>query len=285
MSFVAAVVPAGSAWAQGLPSLPPPSSDAPVPPPPPSSPPPGADESVPPSTPPPPPPVQYLEPPPGDESWSVERVRFRPPRNSLWLGARLGVQAYGGALFVNDLNAGSSETTGNFIRPGGALELDVGARIAYRYIPYVALEVGAARPGPRFEGIDTTVRTTFVGVGFRWVAGDLRSVAFASELSIGFRNFRASNSGGTYDLTGFELFRLGIGAEIRLAKRFTLSPMITFSDGVLTDTSGTVSYGPHQGDGMTGPPYVGSGNVPDFAQTNYFSFVLGCGAHFDLIGD
>jgi hypothetical protein len=284
-----AAPPAGVARAQAapLPNLPsPPGEPAPSPPAPPP-PPPGdyAGPEVAPGTPPPPPPVEYVRPPPGDESWSVERVPVHAPRNSLWLGARLGVLAYGGALFANDANTGAGETTGNFIHAAGALELNVGARIAYHYIPFLALELAAGRPGPRFDGIDTKVGTSFAGIGFRWVAGDVNSVAFASELSFGFRSFHASNGGDSWSLTGFEPLRLGLGVEIRLARRFTLTPMVTFSEGILTDTSGHVSYGPHQGDGMTGPAYAGDGTIPDFAQTNYYSFLIGCGAHFDLIGD
>jgi hypothetical protein len=78
---------------------------------------------------------------------------------------------------------------------------------------------------------------------------------------------------------------VGLGAEIRLTRRFTISPMITIAGGVLTDTSGNIAFGPHQGDGLTGPPFVGNGSIPDFSQTDYYAFVLGCGAHFDLIGD
>jgi hypothetical protein len=285
------------AWAQAggasLPPLPPPvdqpsSSPSPPAPPPPASPAPAGAPAPPDAAtglPPPPPTVVYVEPPPGSDGLSIERERSRAPRNSLWVGARLGVLAYAGGLYVNDPNTGTEETTGNFIQPGPAIELDVGARLARHYIPYFMFELGLGAAGRRFDGTDTHVSTTFYGIGLRYVAGDIDTVAFVSELSFGLRSFRASNDTESWSLTGFEPFRLGLGAEIRLTRRFTISPLVTIADGVLTDTSGNIAFGPHQGDGLTGPPFVGNGNVPDLATANYYAIVFGCGAHFDLIGD
>jgi hypothetical protein len=273
-----------------LPALPPPTDEPPPPPAPTSAPPPavplGPSEGagVPP-VPPAPPPVVYIEPPHGSDSLAFEHEPTHAPRNALWLGARLGVLAYGGGLYIDDPNAGTAETTGNFIRPGGALELNVGARLAHRYVPYLTFELGLGAAGRRFDGTDTRVSTTFAGIAFRYVAGDVNSVAFVSELAFGFRSFHARGDGESWSLTGFEPFRIGLGAEIRLTTRFTISPLVTISDGILTDTSGNVAFGPHQGDGLTGPPFVGNGSVPAVAQTNYYAIVFGCGAHFDLIGD
>lgn len=287
------------AWAQAggapLPTLPPPvdqPSSGPSPPAaaPPASPPPPAgtparSDAETSGLPAPPPAVVYVEPPPGSEGLSIEHERPRAPRDALWVGARLGVLAYGGGLYVNDPNAGTEETTGNFIEPGPAIELNVGARLARHYIPYVTYEIGLGGAGRRFDGTDTRVSTSFAGIGIRYVAGDVDTVAFVSELSFGFRSFHASNDTGSWSLTGFEPFRVGLGAEIRLTRRFTISPLITIADGVLTDTSGNIAFGPHQGDGLTGPPFVGNGNVPDLATANYYAVVFGCGAHFDLLGE
>jgi hypothetical protein len=271
-----------------LPALPPPADEPPPSPAPTSAPPPpgaplGPSEA--PGVPPAPPPVVYVQPPHGSDGLAYEHEPTHAPRNALWLGARLGVLAYGGGLYIDDPNAGTAETTGNFIRPGGALELNVGARLARRYIPYLTFELGLGAAGRRFDGTDTRVSTTFAGIAFRYVAGDVNSVAFVSELAFGFRSFHARGDGESWSLTGFEPFRIGLGAEIRLSTRFTISPLVTISDGILTDTSGNVAFGPRQGDGLTGPPFVGNGSVPDFAQTNYYAIVFGCGAHFDLIGD
>jgi hypothetical protein len=205
------------------------------------------------------------------------------PRYALWLGARVGVLGYGGAMYVDP--SGNNETTGNFIGNGLALELNVGARIERRYIPYLAVELGLVGPGHRFEGTSATAGTSFVGVGMRLLAGDVDNVSFASELSFGFRKMQVSNDTGTWSASGFEFLRLGLGADIRLANHFTLSPMLTVSGGTLTDTSGSIGFAPNQGDGQTGTPdNVNHGQIPPGSQSNYEAIVIGCGAHFDLFG-
>jgi hypothetical protein len=203
------------------------------------------------------------------------------PRYSLWVGGRAGILAYGGGVY-NDLS-GNVETTGNFVRSGLGLELDVGARIDKRYIPYVAVELGFVPPGRRFDS-DSSAKagTQFWGIGFRYVGGDVDVVGFASELSFGFRSFDVSNASGSWSARGFELFRLGFGAEIRINRRFAVSPMVTFSAGTLTDTSGHILFAPNQGDGQPGPPFQGNSAIPSPA--HYYAVVLGCGGHVDLLG-
>ncbi len=233
----------------------------------------------------PPPPVQYVyvAPPPGSVPMSRALDYVHAPRYALWAGARLGILAYGGGMFVDP--SSYTETTGNFVGNGLALELDVGARIERRYIPYLAVELGLVGAGHRFEGTSTQAGTSFVGIGMRLLAGDVNNVSFASELSFGFRKFQVSNDTGTWSATGFEFLRLGLGADIRLANHFTLSPLLTVSGGTLTDTSGSIGYAPNQGDGLTGTPdYVNHGQIPTNEQATYAAFVLGCGAHFDLFG-
>jgi hypothetical protein len=203
------------------------------------------------------------------------------PQFSLWAGARLGGLAYMGGLYV--INSFSIETVGNFVRPGLALELDAGARLARRYILYIPLELGLVGAGHRFEQTSTGASTTFVGLGLRLLSGDVDSVSFASDISLGFRTFQVSNSSGTWSATGFEFLRLGLGAEIRLSTLFTLSPMLTLSGGSVTDTSGNITFAPNQGDGLTSPLFHDSASTTG-AQATYYSFVIGCGAHFDLFG-
>jgi hypothetical protein len=180
---------------------------------------------------------------------------------------------------------GYTETTGNFVSNGAALEADVGVRIERRYIPYLAVELGLVGPGHRFDQTSTTAGTSFVGIGVRLLAGDVDNVSFASELSFGFRKLQVSNDSGTWSASAFEFLRLGLGAEIRISTRFTLTPMLTISGGTFTDTSGSITFGPNQGDGLTGTPsYVNNGQIASDYQKTYEAFVIGCGAHFDLIG-
>jgi hypothetical protein len=207
------------------------------------------------------------------------------PRYALWVGGRLGLLAYGGGVFADPPPNYNTETTGNFVTNGAALEVDVGARIERRYIPYVVLELGFLGAGHRFEGTPASAGTSFVGAGVRLLAGDVDNVSFASELSFGFRKLQVSRSdkGETWSGTGFEFLRLGLGAEIRLSTRLTLTPMLTVSGGTLTDTSGQITYAPNQGDGLTGTP-LSPGQIPNTRQATYEAFTVGCGAHFDLIG-
>jgi len=210
------------------------------------------------------------------------------PKYSLWLGGRLGLLGYGGGMYLNNVSQfgpynATEETTGNFVSPGLALEADVGARISYRYIPFVALELGLVGPGHRFDS-STRAGTSFFGIGFRGLAGDVDAVAFASEISIGLRKFEVSNASGSWSATSFEWLRIGLGAEIRLTTHFVLSPMVTLSGGSLTDTSGSIAFAPGQGDGQTAPMFGGGQSIPSANQATYYAVVVGCGAHFDLFG-
>jgi hypothetical protein len=203
------------------------------------------------------------------------------PRYSLWLGGRLGLLAYAGSLYAVDAN--TVETTGNIVRPGVAVEVDAGARISRRYIPYLALEIGLVGPGHRFDQTSTTASTSFLGFGFRYLSGDVDRAAFVSDLSIGVRTFRVSNASGTWSASAWEILRAGLGAEIRLSTLFTLSPMVTVSWSSVSDTTGRIAYAPNQGDGLTGPVFQGQ-PIAGAAQTSYLAFVLGCGGHFDVFG-
>jgi hypothetical protein len=199
---------------------------------------------------------------------------------------RAGLLAFGGSLYVNNQATGTKETTGNILGPGAGLELDVGARLAKRYVPYLGLELGLVPPGHRFENDPSSVRagTSFLGLGFRVVAGDVDTIAFVADLSLGRRTFSITSDGSTWTMSGFEFPRLGLGAEIRINSHFAVSPMITLSGGTMTDTSGSISFAPNQGDLKTMPPFTGSGGIPSAAQASYYAVFLGAGMHVDLFG-
>jgi hypothetical protein len=214
----------------------------------------------------------------------VELEPVRALKYSLWLGGRLGLLLFGGSMYINP-NTGNDEQTSAFVTNGLALEADVGARISKRYIPYLALELGLVGPGTRFQGTSASAGTSFLGLGFRFLAGNVNFVSFASDLSFGFRKFEVANAGSTWTASAFEFLRLGLGADIRFTDYFTISPMVTLSGGTLASTSGSVTFAPNQSDGTTGtPPQVNNGQIPSSLQTNYYAIVLGCGAHFDLFG-
>ena len=220
---------------------------------------------------PPPPPVLYNEP---DHA-------AHAPKFSLWVGGRLGLIGYGGNFYDNQ--NGQPETTGNFVRNGLSLEVDVGARLGKRYIPYIALELAGMAAGHRFEGADAKASTSFLGVGFRYLGGDVDSVAFASDLSVGIRTVQVTSGADTYKMSSLEILRLGLGAEIRISTLFTLSPMFTLSGGSMTDTDGTINFSQAgSGDGITSPTYVKGAQIN--RQRGYTVVGLGCGGHFDFFG-
>jgi hypothetical protein len=231
----------------------------------------------------PPPPVMYAPPPPPVLYQEPERTAHAP-KFSLWTGARLGLIGYGGNFYDNNAPPnGHPETTGNFVGNGLALEIDVGVRLGKRYIPFLALELAGMPAGHRFEGSDAKASTSFLGIGFRYLGGDVDSVAFASELSFGVRTVQVTNGGDTYQMKSIEILRLGLGAEFRISTLFTLSPMFTLSGGTMTDTSGSVKYSAAgSGDGLGSPTYVNG--APIASQRGYTVVSLGCGAHFDFFG-
>lgn len=233
-----------------------------------------------------PPPYANPAPVPATPVAVVSVREVHAPEYSLWVGGRAGLLAFGGSLYVNNQATGTKETTGNILGPGAGLELDVGARLAKRYVPYLGLELGLVPPGHRFENDPSSVRagTSFLGLGFRVVAGDVDTIAFVADLSLGRRTFSITSDGSTWTMSGFEFPRLGLGAEIRINSHFAVSPMITLSGGTMTDTSGSISFAPNQGDLKTMPPFTGSGGIPSAAQASYYAVFLGAGMHVDLFG-
>jgi len=204
------------------------------------------------------------------------------PKYSLWTGLRLSYMGFGWAFFENE--RGQPETTGNFVRNGIAPQLDLGARIAYRYIPYVYWEHGFMGQGHRFDGSDARSTTDYYGIGFRHVGGDVDSVGFLTDLSIGQRVVTVSNGSQSYSMSGLEFFRLGLGAEIRVATLFAITALASISTGVLTDSEGTISYACPKacGDGLTKPTYT-DGRLIN-GSLRYVVLSLGAGIHFDVFG-
>jgi hypothetical protein len=206
------------------------------------------------------------------------------PKYSLWAGARASAVVFGFSFYVNE--RGDPETTGNYIKNGFAPQLDIGARISYRYIPYLFWEHGFMGAGHRFDGSDAHASTEFYGIGFRYVSGDVDSVAFLTDLSIGKRVIRVSNGTQTYEMSGLEFFRLGLGAEIRVKTLFALTPLFSISSGALNDSDGDISFGcvtkgPCK-DGLTHPTYT-NGRIIDGSRA-YVVLSLGMGIHFDIFG-
>ncbi len=276
---------------QPPPQLPPP---APSPPPGQYQPPPGQYQPPPPGygQPPPqgyPPPQQpyYTQQPPPP----VATVRpaepesdTHAPKYSLWTGARLSYMGFGFSFYENE--AGKPETTGNYLGNGVAPQIDVGARISYRYIPYLFYEHGFMKQGHRFEGGNASSSTRFYGLGFRYVSGDVDSVAFLSDISVGKREVVVSDGSQSYTMSGIEFFRLGLGAEIRVATLFTLTPLASISTGSINDTDGDIAFAcaPNCAGGIQGPTYKKGEPIANVSARSYAVVSLGLGIHFDVFG-
>jgi hypothetical protein len=251
-----------------LPSLPPPQVDAPVP----ASTVARPAEGAPPSAAPAsaavrPPEYVYIQSP----------AAKRAPKYG-----RLGALTYGGSFYEYQVGSDRSqlETTGNIVRPGVALEVDIGVRLARRYVPYLFLEHGVMQKGRFFEGTDARVASDYLGIGFRTIFADPDEVGFVTDIALGVRTLSVSNATQSWSISALELFRFGLGAEIRVTSKFVLSPMFTVSTGSMSDTSGSISYASTSA--IQGPVFQNGASVT--SSRVYIVAGLGCGAHFELFG-
>ena len=220
-------------------------------------------------------PARYRYTPPGEPF-----VPVRAPKFALWTGARVSFIGFGFDFYRNANS--ENETTGNLVGNGVAPEFDVGVRIAHRFIPYVFFEHGFLAAGHRFDGDDAaSASTDTYGVGLRFLSGNVDHVSFCTDISVGRRVVSVRNGSGTYSISGIEILRLGLGAEMRLSSNVTLSPMLGVAAGTLNDSSGSISWA-NRGDGITAPPYENGARVD--SSRPYVILTAGLGAHFDLGG-
>jgi hypothetical protein len=177
-----------------------------------------------------------------------------------------------------------TEWTSNLVTPGPSLQADVGVRLGYRFTPFIFYERAILGPGSRFAGDGGgSAYSELYGLGLRFAAGNVDSAAFLTEISIGERTVGVSSNGQTFTMSGFEYFKLGFGAEIRLSSQLVLSPLASISTGSMTSTSGSVTFSQSgSADGNKSPPFENGQSISD--QRGYVMLSLTCGAHFDLLG-
>jgi hypothetical protein len=259
------------------------SADEPQPLPPPAPPPPTspAAPTAEPAAPPTAPVSPSSEPPP---TITIQVKPAAPPpeqKLAVWLGGRAGVLAFGNAFYTNQ--HGLDETTGNFVKTGLGLEVDAGVRLFKRFTPYVFWEHGIHGVGRRFEGGPGHAWSNFFGAGFRYLAGNIDELGFGflTDVSIGMRTLGVSDGTSDFSMRALEIFRLGLGAEIRLSPLLSLTPLATISGGVMRSTDGNVRFSPAgSADGIVEPTFHDGKNID--AETTYLVLGLGLGAHFDL---
>jgi hypothetical protein len=260
----------------GVPTVPPPTYGEPGPAS--ETPPPLYDPSV--RSPAAPPPASAPPPPtlPAEPMLPVPHA----PAYALWIGPRVSFIAYGLSFYRNE--RGDAETTGNYLGNGFGPQIDLGARLAQRYIPYVFFERGFMAQGRRYEGTNASSTTDFFGVGFRYLSGDVDTLAFVTDVSIGKRVVRVSDGDRSYSMSGIEFFRLGLGAEVRISTLLAVTPVFTVSSGSFSDTSGDLPFScaPNCEGGVNGPTFKNGRTIDD--SKAYVVLSLGVGAHFDLFG-
>ncbi len=198
----------------------------------PAAPPPGAAAPPPQGVYEPPPPGQYVyEPPP------PPKPHHRAPKTALWLGARFGwFLPFGGLWAQRQTNdALDMVKWSQFASSGPMFELDVGARLGRYYNVYLLWErasLGGGSEDVPTIGQSQSGETDYYAIGLRF-SSDPDKVGFLTDLSLGYRRFRAQWDDGTeLQLTEAPLeMRIGLGADIRLTKAFSLSPLLTLGAG------------------------------------------------------
>lgn len=187
----------------------------------------------------PPPPGFYpgepvFEPPPPPEPHHIA------PRTSLWLGARVGWFIPFGSAWARGTPLGQNLNLKgvpwrDYVSAGPMFEVDVGARLSRNYNLFALWEraqLGAGRGDPDVGiGKSNSGDSDFWGVGLR-ATSDPDHTGFVTELAIGYRRARAKYDGAEIQFTDapFEA-RLGIGADFRLNRVVTLSPLVTLGVG------------------------------------------------------
>jgi hypothetical protein len=198
----------------------------------------------------------------------------------LWVGPRVGWFVPFGTLWhrCNPApTAGCLSYTGvewsDYAGGGPMFEIDVGARLSRNYNLF-ALWEHASISGGDSDGLESA-STDYFGVGLR-VSSDADKIGFLTEINLGARRFRAQFADGTelqlsQDVP-FEL-RIGLGADIRLSKHFSLSPLVALALGRF-DTAENVNASGDASDAL----------AEDDELATHGSLSLQMGGHFDLLG-
>lgn len=182
----------------------------------------------------PPPPHYIYEPPPPPPP--PRRVAAQlAPTSSLWLGGRLGVMTPFGKLDYDYPDGLSGPNWATVAGPGASFELDLGVRVARHFIIFGLWEAGAlttGRGGFLDElGKQSHAQTHLFGAGFRF-SSHPNETGLALEIALGFRSFQARyEDGSRLSLLSPIEARMGVGADVRVARNFTVSPMLQISNG------------------------------------------------------
>jgi hypothetical protein len=172
------------------------------------------------------------------------------------VGARLGWFFPFGNLWADAVPQGDGsylldgQPWTDFAASGPLLELNVGVRLARSYTVFALWERAQLRSGSVNDGPDGEQDggdSDFWAIGLR-ATSDPNHIGFLTEVAIGYRRARTLfENGAEYQYTEAPLeARLGLGAEFRLNRMITLSPMATigvggFGERQRVDAKGRVS--------------------------------------------
>lgn len=152
--------------------------------------------------------------------------------------------------------------------------MDAGARISRHYTVFALWERSVFRPGSldaaAFGGQKVGLSDLF-GAAFRYSSNPDR-IGLLVEIALGYRWFGARWEDGT-KLTASGSFpdvRLGIGADIRLSRHFSLSPLLTLGSGVFNNLVW-----------VRGGRELEARNILD-ENAQYGTFNISVGGHFDV---
>lgn len=190
------------------------------------------------------------------------------PRSSFLLGARFGYLVPFGKLTYDHPDGFGGPAWRDFAGPGPSFELNAGGRFSRQFLVFGFWEFGAMGAGrdPGF-GEQGATHTHLFGAGFRF-SSHPDEYGLAVEAAVGIRTFRADFADDVVISAISPEVRIGIGADIRVSRDVTLSPMVQLSNGTFLDV---LVEGPHD----RARPLSGYE-----APHGTFGFALG--AHFDL---
>jgi hypothetical protein len=199
-----------------------------------------------------------------------------PPRTALWLGVRAGVMIPFGSLWTDGFNGFYRQRTfHDYASTGPMFQIDVGARLARHYNVFAMWEHGALGSGDLDDksfGGQEWGATNMYGVGVRF-STDPNGIGFLMEIGLGYRQFTAYwNDGTRLSLSdGWLDAHIGLGADIRVSRWLSLSPMIVLGGGSFDTARWS---GPHGSSDALGP-------LDEGGEYGVLSFQLG--AHADIL--
>jgi hypothetical protein len=151
---------------------------------------------------------------------------------------------------------------------GPALELDIGARFARRFVGYgyfehVWLGRGQSPAWTNAHEGQQTVSTQAVGIGIRWISHP-EGIGFVADVGLSHRWFSARWADATtVRMHGFGDIRVGVGAHWSIARHWALVPMLTAYTGAFSERT------------LDGQPFGA-------ATSSYVAGALTLGAYLDI---